>query len=85
MAGGFEETLVVDPNKLELNVEHMRENVATQVRGIAQTHIPLQHTETHAFSILIPMRNRGGREIPLIKHTMLGVPIPVNLGEVVNI
>jgi hypothetical protein len=27
----------------------------------------------------------GGREMMLIKHIKLGVPIPVNLGEVVNI
>ena len=76
---------MVYPDKLELNVEHMRENVATRVWDIAHPHMALHVTETRAFSILIPMRRRDGREILLIKHTMLGVPIPVNLGEVVNI
>ena len=56
--------------------------MATQVQGIAQTHTRQPLGETHAFSIINPMV--GGREMMLIKHIKLGVPIPVNLGEVVN-
>ena len=75
---------MVDPNKLQLNVEHTLKRRDTRVSGIAQTHTRQPLGETHAFSIRIPMVPRGGREMMLIKHIKLGVLVLLNLGEVVN-